>query len=203
VFKLDSINHSLEIVCGELKLIKKKKQVLESSYKNGKISQSTFEYIMRDLNKVLNNLETQKKDLTEKDLKSSIKPSLEEIKILEDKENIKTEFTKQTKEKKIVYDKKTCNALSNEPKKAFHFYKDVDQPTNIFSDNLKDFYKKIKTLEIESIEFHMSRRDFELWFDYLGENELSKRLKLIWGTNLKGELLRKRIYYTVKNWCSN
>jgi len=88
-----------------------------------------------------------------------------------------------------------------EKDKAFHFYWGIGQPTNIMSDNLNDFCEKLKTLDTKIIEFHTERGDFEAWVSSLGDTELSKRLKVIRGANLSGELLRKKTYESVKSRC--
>lgn len=85
--------------------------------------------------------------------------------------------------------------------KAFHFYKTINMPLEISSDNLNDFCEKLKTLDLETIEFHTNRGDFEAWISYLGDIELARRLKLIREENLTGEALRKKIYEAVKFRC--
>ena len=82
--------------------------------------------------------------------------------------------------------------------KAFHFYYDINRPSGIAADSLKDFVEKILTIELESVTFHSSRTDFELWIGSLGDIELSKKLSLLTASNLVGEQLRKEIYETVK-----
>ncbi|MBS7614318.1 hypothetical protein KEJ18_01075 [Candidatus Bathyarchaeota archaeon] len=85
--------------------------------------------------------------------------------------------------------------------KAFYFYKGIGQPTGITADSLNDFCEKLKTLDTKIIEFHTERGDFEAWVSSLGDLELAKRLKVIRGTNLSGELLRKKTYESVKSRC--
>jgi len=87
------------------------------------------------------------------------------------------------------------------PEKAFHFYAGIDKPTEISSDSLIDFCEKIKTVRIESIEFHMARRDFEMWIHSLGDLELAKRLRTISREGLGGEALRERLYEAVRARC--
>jgi len=85
--------------------------------------------------------------------------------------------------------------------KAFQFYAGIDQPLGIWSDSLSDLCEKIKSIDLESVEFHISRGDFELWVHYLGDVELAKRLRLIRGTSLSGETLRDEVYDVVKSRC--
>lgn len=90
-------------------------------------------------------------------------------------------------------------ALSSE--KAFHFYNALDQYSGIHADSLKDFVDKIQTVDLKSIKFHVTRKDFELWIRSLGDNELAKRMELIRMKNLSGENLRTEIYQTVNSRC--
>jgi len=87
------------------------------------------------------------------------------------------------------------------PEKAFHFYRGIDQPTGVSSSSLVDFRETIRTIDIESIEFHAVRGDFELWVHYLGDIELSKRLRLIRQAGLTGEALRDRLHKTLRSRC--
>lgn len=87
------------------------------------------------------------------------------------------------------------------PKNAFHFYLGIGQPLEASSDNLVDFCKKILSVDIRSIEFHMVRGDFESWIRFLGDIELVERLKLIKEANLTGEALRERFCSTLKDRC--
>lgn len=95
--------------------------------------------------------------------------------------------------------RKILSKVSQE--KAFNFYIEIDKPLMISSDSLTDFCEKIKNIDVKSIEFHSSRGDFELWIHFLGDVELTKRLKLIREMNLTSEELRKEIYETVKSRC--
>jgi predicted transcriptional regulator len=89
--------------------------------------------------------------------------------------------------------------LSNLPHdKAFHFYTGMHQYTNILASSLADFCDKIQKIDVKSVEFHVTRKDFEQWFQSLGDVELAKRLNLIRGMQLHGEELRTRVYKTVK-----
>jgi DNA-binding MarR family transcriptional regulator len=96
--------------------------------------------------------------------------------------------------------KKVLGKTSKE--KAFHFYKGISQPTGILADSLDDFCEKLKMLDVKIVEFHTERGDFEAWVSSLGDVELAKRLKVIRGTKLTGEALRKKIHGTIKSRCN-
>jgi len=85
--------------------------------------------------------------------------------------------------------------------KAFHFYKGMDQYLQVFADSLNDFCGKVQTVDVESVEFHVPRRDFELWFEGLGDLELAERMGQIRRMGLSGEDLRKKVYETVRSRC--
>jgi len=87
------------------------------------------------------------------------------------------------------------------PEKAFHFYLGIGKPLNVSADSLLDFCEKIRLVDLESIEFHSQRGDFELWVHFLGDVEFAKRLRMIRESNLSGEALRDTIYKAVKYRC--
>jgi DNA-binding PadR family transcriptional regulator len=98
-------------------------------------------------------------------------------------------------DKKLALD--ILSSLSLE--KAFHFHTGINQYLGVYAKSLEDFVDKIQTINSKSIEFHMSRRDFEIWTHDLGDLELSKKISLIRRANLSGDNLRKRVYETVKS----
>jgi Mn-dependent DtxR family transcriptional regulator len=83
--------------------------------------------------------------------------------------------------------------------KAFHFYYGLNQHSGVHADSLKDFVDKIQKVDLKCIEFHISRKDFELWIRSLGDLELSKKLELLRMKSLSGENLRKELYETVNS----
>jgi predicted transcriptional regulator len=85
--------------------------------------------------------------------------------------------------------------------KAFHFYYGINQHSGVYADSLKDFVDKIQNIDLKSIEFHVPRKDFELWTLSLGDLELSKKLELLRMKKLSGENLRKELYETVNSRC--
>jgi hypothetical protein len=96
--------------------------------------------------------------------------------------------------------KQALSILSHLPlEKAFHFYTAPNQYAGIHADSLDDFCRKILTVDLDAIEFHLPRRDFESWVNYLGDTELAKKMSVIRGRDLFGEALRKELYDTVKS----
>ncbi|MGQ9459892.1 MAG: helix-turn-helix domain-containing protein [Candidatus Bathyarchaeaceae archaeon] len=101
------------------------------------------------------------------------------------------------------FDKKLAlSILSSVPlEKAFHFHTGINQYLGVHANSLNDFCDKIQKIDLKSIEFHLPRRDFELWLQSLGDFELAKRIEQIRGMGLSGENLRKKVYEIVKSRC--
>jgi hypothetical protein len=90
--------------------------------------------------------------------------------------------------------------LANVPsERAFHFYTALQRPTDTYALSLQDFVEKIQKIDVESIEFHVQRGDFESWFTFIKDDELAKKMALLKGRNLQGEELRQKIYTIVGN----
>jgi predicted transcriptional regulator len=87
------------------------------------------------------------------------------------------------------------------PERAFHFYTGLHQYTGMQANSLCDFCEKVKNADVKSIEFHLSRKDFERWFESLGDRELARRVGAIRGKEASGERLRKLVYDAAKSHC--
>ena len=85
--------------------------------------------------------------------------------------------------------------------KSFHFYADVGKPLNLCAASLQDFCDKISKVGVGSIEFHLSRGDFEAWFTGLGDIELARKTLLFKEQKASGEELRTKLYEIVKHRC--
>ena len=101
-------------------------------------------------------------------------------------------------------DKEKAQALLSQmpPDKSFHFYAGIGKPLNISADSLQDFCDKILKVNEESINFHLSRGDFEAWFTGIGDVELSKKVALLKTKEKVGEELRRRLHAIVENRCT-
>jgi hypothetical protein len=66
--------------------------------------------------------------------------------------------------------------------------------------DLRQFYETLKTIEIESLEFHLYREDFEKWLNYTGEFRLSSEVAKIRRSGQKGEPLRVTLRGTVNKY---
>jgi len=85
--------------------------------------------------------------------------------------------------------------------KAFMFYSDMDKPLNLHAHSLQDFANKLTRADIKSIEFHISRGDFEAWFKCLGDLELAKKMAILKEKKMVGEELRKKLRDMVEERC--
>ena len=95
---------------------------------------------------------------------------------------------------------KAAEILAYQPaEKAFHFYADVGKPLNAFAASLGDFRGKIQNIDVDSIEFHLNRGDFEAWFTGLGDFELARKTLLVREQKMLGEELRKKLDEIVRN----
>jgi hypothetical protein len=82
--------------------------------------------------------------------------------------------------------------------KAFHFYTGIHEYSGVHANSLSDFCDKVEKVNVKSVEFHVSRRDFENWFKSLGDAEFAKRMSVIHSMNLHGEDLRKKVHEAAK-----
>ena len=82
--------------------------------------------------------------------------------------------------------------------KAFHFYVDVGKPLNLHAHDLHELANNIGGADLESIHFHMFRGDFEAWFNWLGDQELAKKIALLKQKNVAGEDIRKKLHEIVE-----
>ncbi len=85
--------------------------------------------------------------------------------------------------------------------KAFHFYDGIGKPSNIYAHNLPEFCDKINKVSLESLEFHLSRGDFEAWFKSLGDLELAKKIASLRGSKVKEAELKVKLLEIVENRC--
>ena len=76
---------------------------------------------------------------------------------------------------------------------AFHFYLDIDKPLDAKANNLQTFNALLKTIPIDSINFHMKRGDFQAWLEGIGDLELAKKAELLRTQSLCGEALRIKL----------
>jgi hypothetical protein len=84
--------------------------------------------------------------------------------------------------------------------KAFHFYRGIGKPLNIHAHDLLDFCTKLNQVNLESVDFHIKRGDFENWFAALGDVELALKASLL-KKRTAGEELRQKLRDMVEYRC--
>ncbi len=106
---------------------------------------------------------------------------------------------KKGKSRGIMVDNKAIRpmrALSDE--EAFHFYETMDKPTGQTAKSLHEFLDKIKSVKLESLVFHLERKDFKNWIENtIGDQELARKIKMIPAKH--DEKLRMKMQTTVRN----
>jgi hypothetical protein len=92
------------------------------------------------------------------------------------------------------------NLLSRLPnEKTFYFFTGIGNYSGVSASSLEDFCEKARTIDLQSVEFHTKRGDFENWLNGLGDVELAKKMSLLKKQNLTGEELRQAVCRTVKD----
>lgn len=77
---------------------------------------------------------------------------------------------------------------------GFHFYLDIDKPTESVAQSLGEFYSCIKQVSVDSLEFHLYRGDFEKWVkDACREGELAEQIGCIKAVGFMDEDLRREL----------
>ena len=77
---------------------------------------------------------------------------------------------------------------------GFHFYYGLNQPSDFSAESLEQFYRLIKQINAESLEFHVYRGDFENWLkEACKDPELASDFEGVKAADLKGEELRKEL----------
>ena len=83
-------------------------------------------------------------------------------------------------------------------KEGFHFYTGVDKPTGESAESLTIFSKKLKSVKLESLTFHLQRKDFQKWVkNTLGDSKLARRISRI--RPLYDNTIREKMYTTIEH----
>jgi hypothetical protein len=99
----------------------------------------------------------------------------------------------------LEIDKKATRILRNvSDAEAFYFYENIGKPTGKSARNLLDFLNAVNMIKLESLQFHIKRKDFQKWFkEILGDNQLAERMEKI--NSVNNEELRTRIKEVLTN----
>lgn len=92
--------------------------------------------------------------------------------------------------------KQILRTLSRE--NAFYFFTSVGNYTGHIAFSLGEFAQKIKGVNIESLEFHLYRGDFEKWIDeVLQDKILAEKIKAVKLLEPIGNSLRDQLFFSV------
>jgi len=81
---------------------------------------------------------------------------------------------------------------------AFYFYEAIGKPTGENAQSLSDFLEKMKSVKLESLLFHLQRKDFQTWIEKtLGDSKLARKMDRIPPSH--DDDLRTKIHATVEN----
>lgn len=85
--------------------------------------------------------------------------------------------------------------------RAFYFYTSLGSYTGIMASSIDEFLGAISTAPLQSLEFHVTRRDFEKWAkDVVRSMVLADRLRDVRRKGLLGEELRSDLVECVEKW---
>jgi mannose-1-phosphate guanylyltransferase/phosphomannomutase len=85
--------------------------------------------------------------------------------------------------------------------KPFYFYTDIGRYTGILATSISGLIESFAKVEVQSLEFHLYRRDFERWIrDVIQTPELAEKIADLRKEGLKGEVLRQRLIKAVEEW---
>jgi NDP-sugar pyrophosphorylase family protein len=85
--------------------------------------------------------------------------------------------------------------------KSFYFDTGLGQYSGILASSIQEFLDALKVVPLESLEYHIGRRDFEKWTkDVLGSVLLADNIRTLRRSQLKGEDLRLRLVEVVQEW---
>jgi hypothetical protein len=78
--------------------------------------------------------------------------------------------------------------------KIFSFYVGVDKPLGFSARSLEEFYRMVKQVCSDSLDFHLYRGDFENWIrQVIGDQILADEVAAAKSSGLNGEDLRKAL----------
>jgi len=81
---------------------------------------------------------------------------------------------------------------------AFYFYENIGKPLGESAKSLSDLLEKVKSVKLESLVFHLQRKDFQNWIKKtIGDTKLATRLGKIAPSH--DNEFRAKICATVEN----
>jgi len=77
--------------------------------------------------------------------------------------------------------------------RAFYFYIDYDKYTGRYARSLEEFLDEIRRIKANSLIFHITRGDFQVWIRDLGAPDLASKLDSLRKAGLDGEYIRSKM----------
>jgi hypothetical protein len=91
---------------------------------------------------------------------------------------------------------RTLRTLPRE--KAFYFFTSIGNYTGESAASLREFMEKVNRVNVKSLEFHLSRGDFDKWItEVLEDKRLALDVSRLQKSNLLGDGLRNQLYAAV------
>ena len=84
---------------------------------------------------------------------------------------------KQTYEMLLETGVTAPDKIAAEASPGFYFYSDEGKYTGYSAHNLEEFTEAMKSVSLQSIEFHLEREDFENWLNYISHEVLAQQFK--------------------------
>ena len=85
--------------------------------------------------------------------------------------------------------------------KSFYFDTGLGQYSGILATSIQEFLDALKVVPLESLEYHIGRRDLEKWTkDVLGSIQLADNIRTVRRSQPVGEDLRLQLVAVVKEW---
>ena len=82
--------------------------------------------------------------------------------------------------------------------KGFYFFTSIGNYTGEHVASLEEFVRKIKEVDVKSLEFHLYRGDFEKWAaDVLEDPQLAQAIRSIQNFKPVGDTLRDQLHLVV------
>ena len=79
---------------------------------------------------------------------------------------------------------------------GFYFFTSIGNYTGENATSLKEFVRKVKEVNVKSLEFHLHRGDFEKWASQtLEDRDLAEKIRNLQGLNIAGDSLRDQLYF--------
>jgi hypothetical protein len=81
---------------------------------------------------------------------------------------------------------------------AFYFFTSIGNYTGESATSMEEFVKRVKEVDVKSLEFHLYRGDFEKWVaETLEDEDLAEKVRSLKSLNPTGSSLRNQLYLIV------